>query len=82
MNILSRLLLRNKPVENIVWGIRVPKNVKMQWSMLATIMRIPTNRLIMYVLQDWIRQNAETLKDREARNQLADRISELYTKEN
>ena len=80
MNILNRLIRNRKPVETIIWGIRVPEKVKERWSMLASIMRVPTNRMIMYVLNDRVQQNADTLKDREARNQIADRVSECYLK--
>ena len=82
MGILDRLITHKKAVKTTVWGIRVPNKFKMQWSMLAILMRIPTNHLIMYVLHDWVQQNAETLRDREARNQLADKISEMYLKGN
>jgi len=48
--------------------------------MVAALMRVPTNRLILFVLQDWVRQNSELLLDRQARNQLADRITDAYLK--
>ena len=72
-------LIRRKPQDkSIIWGIRVPKKVKMRWLMLAAFMRVPTNRLILFILQDWARQNAETLLDVQTRNQLADKITEAY----
>jgi len=46
--------------------------------MLAAIMRVPTNRLILFVLNDWVQQNADSLTDEVARNRLANRITELY----
>lgn len=46
--------------------------------MLAAMMRVPTNRLILFVLQDWVRQNSEILLDRQARDKLADHITKLY----
>ena len=82
MSILNRLIMHKKAVETTVWGIRVPEKVKMRWLMLAAVMRVPCNRLIVYVLQDWVRQNAEMLVNDKARNQLADRITELYLKGN
>lgn len=82
MGILNRLITHKKAVETTVWGIRVPKKVKMRWFMLAAVMRVPCNRLIVYVLQDWLRQNADMLVDDKARNQLADRIAESYLKGN
>jgi len=78
MGILHKLIRRKIQNKSIIWGIRVPKSAKMRWLMLAALMRVPTNRLILFVLQDWIKQNSETLLDNQARNQLADRISEAY----
>ena len=75
MNILRRLIKQEK---QIVWGIRVPMRVKMQWCMLAAILRVPTNRLILYVLKDWVQQNANVLTDDVSRNRLAQRIIELH----
>ena len=78
MGILHKLIRRKIQNKSIIWGIRVPKSAKMRWLMLAALMRVPTNRLILFVLQDWVKQNSETLVDNQARNQLADRISEAY----
>ena len=78
MMILDKLIRRKTKENQIIWGIRVPEKVKMRWLMLAAIMRVPTNRLIIFVLQDWLRQNAETLVDHKSRIQLADRIIDLY----
>ena len=46
--------------------------------MLAALMGVPTNRLIMFVLQNWLQQNGEVLLDRQARYALADHIRKLY----
>ena len=78
MNILDRLIKHRKPVQTIIWGIRVPKNIKEQWQLLAAIMRIPANRLVMYVLADWVRQNEGVLRDNQAREQLGERINRSY----
>ena len=80
MDILHRLVTHKKQDKSIIWGIRVPEKVKARWLMLAALMRVPCNRLVLFVLQDWAKANAETLLDREARNQLADRITEAYLK--
>jgi hypothetical protein len=40
-----------------VWGIRVPPEIQERWTSLAEMMRVPTNRLVMFVLKDWTRQN-------------------------
>ena len=80
MNILHRLITHKKQDKSIIWGIRVPEKVKTRWLVLAGLMRVPCNRLILFVLQDWARQNADTLLDREARGRLADRITEGYLK--
>jgi hypothetical protein len=78
MDIIHRLITHKKAIKTTVWGIRVPEKVKMRWSMLAAIMRVPTNRLILFVLQDWTRQNADILLDNQTRNKLADYITRLY----
>ena len=80
MSIFGRLIRRKTQDQSIIWGIRAPKSVKIRWLMLAALMRIPTNRLILFVLQDWVRQNADTLLDTGPRNRLADRITEAYLK--
>ena len=82
MRLIDKLFAHKRQEEQVVWGIRVPEKVKMRWLILASLMRVPCNRLVLFVLQDWTRQNADTLLDREARNQLAYRITELYLKGN
>lgn len=82
MGILDRLITHKKVVKTTVWGIRVPEKVKMRWLMLAAIMRVPANRLILFVLNDWVKANADILLDDQARNRLADRITEAYLKRN
>ena len=78
---LDRLIGRITKHKSIIWGIRVPKSVKERWLSLSGLMQIPTNRLIMYILQDWIQQNSELLLDREARNELACRITDKYLRD-
>lgn len=78
MSIFDRLVRRKTQDKSIIWGIRAPKGVKMRWLMLAALMRVPCNRLILFVLQDWVRQNAELLSDRQARDKLANHITNLY----
>ena len=78
MNILRKLMKRKEQEKQIVWGIRVPNKVKMQWCMLAAILRVPTNRLILYVLKDWVQQNANVLTDEVGRNRLAQKITDLH----
>ncbi len=45
---------------------------------MSSIMRVPCNRLILYILTDWAQANADILRDDRARNRLADKITELY----
>ena len=78
MDILRRLIKEKEQEKRIVWGIRVPRKVKIQWQILAAITRVPTNRLILYVLKDWVQQNANVLTDEVGRNRLAQRITELH----
>ena len=75
MGILSKLLTYKKREKSIIWGIRAPEQVKKKWMLLAAFMRVPCNRLILFVLNDWVKANAETLLDDGARNQLANRIT-------
>jgi hypothetical protein len=75
MTIIDKLFAHKIQQKQVIWGIRVPKKVKTQWQMLAAIMRIPANRLITYVLNDWVQNNADSLRDSVARNQLAERIN-------
>ena len=46
--------------------------------MLAALMGMPTNRLILFVLQNWLQQNGEVLLDRQARHALVDHITKLH----
>jgi len=79
MSILDRLIKRKtRRDKSIIWGIRAPKSVKTRWLMLAALMRVPTNRLILFVLHYWVRQNNEVLLDRQARDALAEHITKLY----
>ena len=78
MGILDRLISHKKAVTTTVWGIRVLKKIKMRWLILAAIMRVPTNRLILFVLRDWAKANADILLNKEARDRLAEHISQLY----
>ncbi len=71
MGILDRLIRHKEPIKTTVWGIRVPKKVKIRWLILSAVLRVPTNRLVAFALTDWVRQNAEMLVDDKARNQLA-----------
>ena len=78
MSVLSKLIRRLTRPKSIVWGIRVPKTTKQRWCSLSTLMGIPTNRLIIFVLQDWVQQNSELLLDEQARNELAGKIANVY----
>ena len=78
MSILNRLIRRKTKDKSIIWGIRTPRSVKIRWSILAAWLRVPTNRLILWVLQDWAKQHADILLDSEARNRLADKINKAY----
>ena len=82
MGILDRIIRHKEPIKTTVGGIRVPKKVKIRWLILSAVLRVPTNRLITFALNDWLKTNADMLLDDQARNQLADRITELYFKGN
>lgn len=81
MSILNRLIGRKTEDKSIVWGIRVPKSAKERWLWLSDLMQVPANRLIMFVLKDWVQQNSELLLDSHARNELAGRIADAYLKD-
>jgi len=78
MNILRRLIKQKEQENQIVWGIRVPLKVRIRWQVLAAILRVPTNRLILHVLNDWAKANSDILLDEPGRNRLADKITEAY----
>ncbi len=80
MSVFNRLIRRKIQDKSIIWGIRTPEKVKMKWLMLAALMRVPTNRLILFILSDWAKANGHILLNDEARNRLADTITEAYLK--
>ena len=75
INILNKLIQLITKRKAVVWGIRVPQSAKKKWQWMATLMGVPANRLVLYVLNDWVQQNAALLMDREARSELAARIA-------
>jgi len=80
MGILDVLMRRKTQDVSIVWGIRTTRKTALRWKLLAAVMRVPTNRLVLYVLQDWMARNAEVLQNEEARNRLADKITDSYVR--
>lgn len=71
---------RNKLKSNAykVWGIRAPDSVKDRWISLSIVLGVPCNRLILFILKDWLILNGEKLKSKEIREQFANRITEAY----
>ena len=61
-----------------VWGIRAPDSVKDRWISLSLVLGVPCNRLILFILKEWLILNGEKLKSEEIRGQLANRINEAY----
>jgi len=80
MGILDMLMKRNTQDVSIVWGIRSTRKTTLRWKLLAAVMRVPTNRLVLYALQDWMESNAVVLQNEEARNRLADKITDSYVR--
>ena len=80
MSILDTLTRRKTQDKSIVWGIRAARKTMLRWKLLAALMRVPTNRLVLYALEDWLQKNSEVLQSDEARNRLADKITDLYLK--
>jgi|APSaa5957512622_1039677.scaffolds.fasta_scaffold271941_1 hypothetical protein len=78
MGILNALFKGLSRQKTIIWGLRVPQSARKKWQLQANLMGIPANRLILYILQDWVRQNAELLVDEQARSALAGRIVDAY----
>ena len=78
MSILDWLFGEKSRHKSIIWGVRTPPKVKQRWLMLASLMRIPANRLVLYILNDWAQRNSELLLDDEERNKLARRIADAY----
>ena len=81
MSILDWLFGGKSRHKSIIWGVRTPQKVKQRWLMLASLMRIPTNRLVLYILNDWAQKNSELLLDEEARNELARRIADAHLRD-
>ena len=75
---INRLRRYNNRVKNIVWGIRIPKEIKNRWLLLSIITRLPVNRLVAYALQDWLTKYSRILTDESSRNRLAEHITQLY----
>ena len=67
---------------DIVWGIRVPESVRSRWTKSAKTMGIPTNRLVLFVLENWSLQYGASLRDPNKRRKLADYINLKYLKGN
>jgi len=80
MGILDMLMKRKTQDVSIVWGIRSTRKTTLRWKLLAAVMRVPTNRLVLYALQDWMERNAVVLQNEEARNRLADKITDSYVR--
>ena len=78
MGIFDRLVKRETQDPSIVWGIRATRKTMLRWKLLAALMRVPANRLVLYALEEWLQQNAEVLQSDEARNRLADKITDSY----
>ena len=68
MDVINRFIRRKRPIKTTIWGIRVPQKVKIRWLMMSAMMRVPTNRLILFVLNDWAQDNSDTLLDEQSRN--------------
>ena len=80
MTILDTLMRRKVQDPSEIWGIRCTRKTRLRWKLLAALMRVPTNRLVLYALEDWLQKNSEVLQSDEARNRLADKITDLYLK--
>lgn len=64
----------NKETGEIVWGIRVPTMLKRNWMSLAGIIRVPANRLVAFVLEDWFKKNVAIFREKEGRYALSQLI--------
>ena len=71
-------LFGKKKTKSIVWGIRVPLHVRNRWITMSTLMRVPCNRLILFIMKDWAKRNASTLLNDRGRDRLANRIVRAY----
>ena len=78
LDMLRKIFRHKQRDKRVVWGIRAPEAVRNRWTLLSILMRVPVNRLVLFVLQDWARQNADILLNDQARNRLADKISQAY----
>ncbi len=78
LDMLRKIFRHKQRDKRVVWGIRAPEAVRNRWTLLSILMRVPVNRLVLFVLQDWAKANADILLDDQARNRLADKITEIY----
>jgi len=77
MRLLGRLF-RKKRKKTVVWGIRVPPVIRNLWQMTAGLMGVPTNRLVYYILGDWVKHNQKLLRDEKLRARLATEVNKAY----
>ena len=59
--------------ERIVWGLWVPRRLKMTYKATANELQVPISALAGYVLSSWIVDNYDTLlADQQKRDELSD----------
>jgi hypothetical protein len=64
--------------QSIVWGLRMPIEVRSRWKVISGLMGVPCNRLILFILKDWANKNQNLLLSEELRARLASIINKAY----
>ena len=52
--------------------------VRASWGVMAGFMGVPTNRLVYYILGDWVKHNQKLLHDEKLRARLATEVNKAY----
>ena len=71
-------LFKKKRKKTVIWGIRVPPAVRVNWQIVAGFMGIPCNRFVYFILGDWAENHQKLLRDERFRARLASAINKAY----
>ena len=62
------------------WKIRVPANLKARLVLISILGKVNIDRLLTYILEDWVRKNRKTLLDPKLPTSLCNCFNENETK--
>ena len=65
--------------DRIVWGIWVPKKLKLAYKVMASSLRVPISVLVTHILVQWIVKNGAALSNNAAsRQKYGDYLTQKY----